>query len=331
MTTGNTHRAVLHLQTAGAMYPKAWKQVEMFRRDRGKDLPNWPAWCFLPMAAWYAIVSEGGQLPLYLAPDIAKLAAIGTWRYTQGIYRFDDDIARELGNTLLTGDIPSEVLYRLPEWSVYIETPGRQWGGKALHGFWAHLEWDVETHRPELRLLIDCEAGLIPQILHLGPWTVTEAVDRWFQESKKQIQLIGKAAPDSIYNPDTIQAVSASINPLLSLVMYLCSDEPDIDDERQPGSRPAMPKPTRTKKYGFRLFPADKPIIWNVAGKLGDELRTALASASEVDRAGPRPHTRKAHWHGYWTGPRDGERKFVYKWLPVTVVAAPKPGSAEKA
>jgi len=25
---------------------------------------------------------------------------------------------------------------------------------------------------------------------------------------------------------------------------------------------------------------------------------------------------RRDHWHGLWTGPSDGERKFVYKWLP---------------
>ncbi|MGC6378155.1 hypothetical protein ACNO7L_10190 [Bisgaard Taxon 45] len=31
-----------------------------------------------------------------------------------------------------------------------------------------------------------------------------------------------------------------------------------------------------------------------------------------------RPHIRRAHWHGYWTGKRDEpeNRKFDLKWLP---------------
>ena len=33
------------------------------------------------------------------------------------------------------------LLYRPPEWCVDIETPGRIWEGRTLHGFWAHLEW----------------------------------------------------------------------------------------------------------------------------------------------------------------------------------------------
>ena len=55
-----------HLIAAGRLYPKAWRQADQFRVDRGKGtLPAWPSWCYLPMAAWYAIVSEGkGPLPL---------------------------------------------------------------------------------------------------------------------------------------------------------------------------------------------------------------------------------------------------------------------------
>ena len=33
-------------------------------------------------------------------------------------------------------------------------------------------------------------------------------------------------------------------------------------------------------------------------------------------RPRPRPHWRRAHWHSYWTGPRDGERIARLKWIP---------------
>ena len=62
----------------------------------------------------------------------------------------------------LTGDLPCEVLRRLPVWCVYVETPGRQWFGQAMHRFFAHLECDANTGREELRMLIDADDGLVP-------------------------------------------------------------------------------------------------------------------------------------------------------------------------
>lgn len=38
-------------------YPQAWAQIDEFRADRGKGLPAWADWCFIPMAATYAIAS----------------------------------------------------------------------------------------------------------------------------------------------------------------------------------------------------------------------------------------------------------------------------------
>ena len=43
-----------------------------------------------------------------------------------------------------------------------------------------------------------------------------------------------------------------------------------------------------------------------------------LYLCSEPSAAGTRPraHIRRAHWHRFWTGPRDGERTPRVKWLP---------------
>jgi hypothetical protein len=117
--------------------------VDEFRAGR-KELRDWPNWCFLPLAGTYAIVSKGKtvQSPNQ-AHHIGILGALATWRVTQGIYRFDPTTFDALWNTPVSGDIPTEVLFHLPEWCVYIPTPDQTWQGATLNGFFAHLESDI--------------------------------------------------------------------------------------------------------------------------------------------------------------------------------------------
>lgn len=305
----------------GKKYPNAWKEVEMFRKDCGVDLPRWPSWCFLPMAGWYAIVSEGNNVPrldLHQVADVGRLAAIGTWRYSQGIYHFDNAFYASLINTVPCGDLPCDILYRLPEWCVYIETPGMQWLGVELQGFWCHLEWDANTERHELRLLLNNEnLTCIP--LHLGKWTLTESVDRALQEAKKQVATLGIHGMEL----DITEKLSESLYGLVSLILYLCSDEPEIDNAREPGTHPQRPQPKKTKQ-GWRLFPADKPRVWQVGQSLGENLRQIHLDAESGERGTVKPHLRRAHWHGFWSGSRDGEQTFHYHWLPPIFVAGKK-------
>lgn len=318
-------RPIEHLRAAMRLYPGTSRLVDEFRADRGNGLPDWPAWCFLPMAGWYAIVSNdnadqmlpGNRLPPHLIGDVGKLAALGTWRYSQGVYQLDADLQAAIADTIIVGEMPSEVLFRLPEWCVYIETPGRQWLDNPLHGFWCHLEYDINTGRNELRLLLDTDEALIAVPVHIGPWTVTEAIDRAVGEAKSQANAHNLNLP---VNMDHIQQLAASINPLISMLLYLCSDEPDIDDLRQPRSSPYRPHPKKTKN-GWRLFPPDKPRIWTVGGKLGEQLRHAQANIAEQSGRSVKAHLRRGHWHGYWAGSRDKERRFFYRWIMPMVVA----------
>lgn len=305
-----------HLQAAGRLYPRAWKLVDQFRSARGRDLPKWPAWCFLPMAAWYAIVNDdagGDNIPPNRGADIGRLAAIGTWRYSQGVYRFDPDIFSALWDTQIAGDMPADVLLRLPEWSLYIETPGAKWAEKPLYGFFVHLEWDANDQRRELRLLLDIEEFLLPFPVHLGEWPLQTAVQRAINESTRHIPMgIMLELPST----EQVKQMAATLSPMISLVIYLCSDEPDFGPEQ----KPQRPKPKRTKK-GWRLFAPNVPTIWNVGERIGKIIREAQESTpgSSGDRT-KRPHLRRAHWHGYWTGPRAGEQRFRYHWIPPTPV-----------
>lgn len=311
-----------HLAMAGKMYPAAWRMIDRFRADRGTGgLPNWPEWCFLPLAGFYAIVSADAGLdclPPHLVGDVGRLAGVGTWRYTQGIYRFDPALYPAIAATPVDGNLPCDVLYRLPEWCVYVETPNQEWFGERLHGFFAHLEWDANDGRIELRLLLDCEEDLTPLPLHLGDWPLLEAIRRALTVAR--VQALGLGLSGRI--PDGVtEEIGASLEPLVSLLLYLCSQNAEVGD----GTRsPQNPAPKRTKQ-GWRLFAADKPTAWDVGARIGAALRrayhaaeTGQAQTDESGRAMPRAHIRRAHWHGFWTGPKNTpeERKLALHWLP---------------
>lgn len=297
-----------HLAAAGVLYPHAWAQADDFRARRGKDLPDWPDWCYLPLAAWYAIVSEGGDLPPERALDIGRLAAIGTWRMTQGVYRYDPALYDAIVATPVDGDIPHEILYRLPEWCVYIETPGLVRHGQQIHGAWAHLESDANDGRAELRLLIDAEDGLHPVPLHLGAWSLSESVARMDAVAQEQARRRGVS-----YAPLPVSEARQIVEPILSLVLYLCSQAAEIGDGPR---RPGNPVPKRLRD-GWRLFAADGPRTWAVGVRLGAALRAAYharETAREGLGASPRPHVRRAHWHTYLIG--EGRSERVLRWLP---------------
>jgi hypothetical protein len=48
------------LRDIGRQWPDVWKQIKMIRAEKGKSVPDWPDWCYVPIAAGYAIVTQGG-------------------------------------------------------------------------------------------------------------------------------------------------------------------------------------------------------------------------------------------------------------------------------
>jgi hypothetical protein len=329
-------RPKAHLEYYGKVYPSAWKRVDHFRAGRGKDIPFWPDWCFLPLAGSYAIVTAEAERQridinnpehMFIYNDIGVIGALAAWRVTQSIYRFDKDIYNEVINTPISGDIPHEVLFNLPEWCVYVETPGLQYNNQALFGFFAFLEQDANNNRKELRLVLDLTTDfqekpfLLSIPLHLGQWPLKEAIEKAIKEAAPGAQHILKIDITQ-YKQEMVPPLSDYLEPLLSLILYLCATNGEIGEE---GKKPGNPRPKKTKK-GPRLFPAQKVSVWDVGVRMGVALRKArnIEEKGETgegkQHSSPRPHIRRAHWHGYWKGPRDGDRKYILKWLSPILV-----------
>lgn len=280
------------------------------RSDRGERLPVWPEWCYLPLAGANAVVSGGGDRlgadDLAKVLDVSALAALAAWRMTKGLYRFDPDILGTLWDTPLTGDLPTDLLLRLAEWCVYVQTQGRAVMDKTLHGFYAHLEADPQGGRRELRLLLDYDAGLSPLPIHLVG-SLAEGLEQTTREAELQAAQagldIGALRAQFDHHPGGRWAAEAA--PLVSLLLYLCSDRPDLVGPGTPGN----PQP-RKIKGGPKLFAAPGVKTWDVAYRLGAAFR-------------------QAHFHTFLSGLRSGPRTRTLRWLPPVAVGFDPDGYAE--
>lgn len=149
--------------------------------------------------------------------DIAIVGALAAWRVTQGVYRFHPELFKAVWETSLEGELPVDLFFRLPEWCVYVETPGEKFYGISLSGFFAHLEYDMNDGRRELRLLVDTGAVLQGIPLHLSGRTIQGAIERTQQEVD---------AVASCYHQRRVsldlenqKLLGESIKPLVSLVL----------------------------------------------------------------------------------------------------------------
>lgn len=287
----------------GRRYPTAWKDLEAFRSSKGRDgLPDWPSWCWCPLAGAYAVAKHGFDDRFPGRNTVSEIGAIAAWRASQGIYKIHPDLIEPLSNTPLD-DIPAEWLYQLPEWCIWVDLgPG---------GFFAHLESNANTGRPELRFwVVSPDEEPYPVIVHLDQPTLSKSVDQVVDEvRRKSLSSLGK---DVSFSADDLHGLKTVAAMFTALVVYVIGAVQQHDIRDAKGLRKAPSKASVTPNH---------PTTWEVGWKQGEAFRTAMRSPSQGGaHASPRPHIRRAHWHHFWEGPRSGARRLVVRWLPPTFV-----------
>lgn len=326
----NNHRARVALQAWGAAYPEIWRLVDAARQNNRGE---WPPHIFLPMTRAGVVMAE------YLAPRgwrptergqlltlSSELALFSAWRVTQGVYRFDPAIYQAIVETPITGDIPGELLRYLPEWCVYVETPDMSAPTTdgtfiPMHGVWAVLDYDRSSNRDVLCVGLDTDRELaIGHIPILG--TLEDGLRQVERDWAEAI-----ARGNTTHTPRAGYAAAArrAFAPILSLLLYLCSEASEIGDGR---TLPVKPQPKRTKN-GWRTFAADRPTTWDVGVRIGAALRRAAHHAAEPGKE-PAPtgrhvraHIRRAHWHTFLAGEARSQKRV--KWLPPISVNVDEP------
>ena len=329
------------LQRTTPQFPSSiWAFVDKLRADKGISLPDWPQYVFLPFSGWYAatclFLHKRTILDMNDMTIMHDMAVAGTWRLTQDVVRFDADVYASIIDTPITGDLPFDVFYRLPAWAIYIETRDMVYSGVPVHGFWAMLEHDTKDtmgdESEELRLFFLSEKGrLLPVVLQFGDGNLETAIQRVIDSDIKQ-GLITKEIVAYIEDTQDKEQNMRAITQAVNLLLYVCAyGFPNRPRNKSGEFQPHRPTMVKTKK-GWRLFPAQRITYHDMGEDIGNAIREykarPQADSESRTHASPRPHVRRAHWHGFWYGGKkmleDGtlpERRFSLKWLPPIPVA----------
>ena len=308
-----------------AKVPGVWKTVDYYRYMRGKLEEDWDQCVFMPTSGWDLVMEKLiPKSPVEAKAFAAKnLQVIGAWRPTQDILRFDDDFYNMLTKTPVTGKLPVEIIRRIPAWALYFETRNLVVEGGSYDGFFAGL--DQSNDRAQLILRLHFVAmekmRILSFILPLGDWSVEEAVSRTNEQQRSAMKRLNMEMTGE-YTRVADQGLHAALN----LLLYVCSYGLDEDRAYEFGSGIRYPQPVRIKRGNWRLFPPPKPVIHKLGNEIGEEARKYNErTCAPRPHGSPRPHIRRAHWHGYWRGPLNDQdnRKFSLKWLPPFMVGNP--------
>jgi hypothetical protein len=326
MTNPTNHIALEALDEFGSKFPGIWGHIDTLRALASSAMDLLPTWCFLPRGASQYLVQAMRQetaLSFEGLADSKWLSALAAWRLTKGIYAFDPDVFDAVVNSPVTGIIPFEVLCRLPEWCIYVETCNLSFQGQLIEGMWAHLEWDEQLQLPSLHITALSSTDVNHIGIGLKDWTLNEALGSCMHFER-----------NGISNQLNTDHLCEEVAPFVSLLLYVCSQTSEIGDG---WTSPKNPEPKVVRKVP-RLFQAKRLTLWNVGIRMGAKLRISGVTTRTNgggSHGSPRPHIRRAHWQGFRSGPRKDQQGFLIpvsardlyvKWLPPMLINEPAAG-----
>ncbi|AGS80527.1 hypothetical protein LEP1GSC193_0779 [Leptospira phage vB_LalZ_80412-LE1] len=270
------------------------------------------------MATYFPNVFEGmpeqsdSQLVFKLLL-VNQLAALAPWSFSKGVYKFSKELAKELVSSALPEKIPTEILKKIPLWSIYVEIP--EGIIEDCNGFFVFLE--STDGEEELRILPDYDnQPPFPLILKLGDYTVEESILELLKTNTKKVeQKLGFAGFERI--KESIKTQTLELEKFITLILYICSENAEIT-----GTYSHTTYKQRAKeKSNIELNQAAQVTVWDVGKEIGKKLRDyrETKKQTEIQSNMKSPHIRRAHWHHFWIGGKRS-KELLLRWLsPIPV------------
>lgn len=286
---------------------------------------------FMPFADFYQYVydvTDGdygvrAMTPIDAQNFVMALYQEYVWSLTKTSIVINEEVRSALINGKMNSAFPAEVFKRLPYWSVYIpvfdysmtpgESPSTAIDAIGMVVTRVNLDGD-ECIAIDLNFVMSSKKDLQNQFyfLDLRGKTIAEAL-----ELKRVYNARHRDTPETA--EETMNTIPNILEWFLPVIAYVCSKQvPIVNGSGENEWVTHNPTPKKKGK-GWVLRQAGKPKTITY----GEELREALErhNAAIRESGDRKPHVRAAHWHGYWTGPRDGKRNYIHHWIPPVIVS----------
>lgn len=290
------HSAIKHFKRITKKYRGC---IELMLNARANN--KFESWQFLSESETVKILlSKIPNLSEEKYYEVFPDMAIATWGITKGIYQFDEDSFNAIIDTEQNDKIPKDVLLRLPEWCVYIESPNLTLYEKEIKGFFVYV---FGNEKPEYLLIVG-DYGNTCEIC-----TLSFAKDN---VSDMLYEVLQKYKDTEKFN-----ILVSELNKIISLIIFICTQPQEIN------GNPTNPIAKKTK-LGYRVEVNHSERVWSVGQRIGTAIRLSEQQRKDhivdhdITRNAPRPHIRRAHWHGYWTG--KGRIDYKVNWIAPSLV-----------
>ena len=311
-------------------YIKRWNigglynHLDLLEAKKKAGKLSWPDFCPMPLDIAEGPVSA--RFPDWdtFAANVKSgsvSAAVACWAWAKAkiVYQFDLELMELLASQAEKAEdnaVPAEVLIRLPYPCIFIKAPILMNGGEKATGFFAWIDCNRKSKTYDLHFWAwNLTAGhAFSSYLQLHPGkTIQECIDAtisFMQES------------DPLYKDmDYLEKEWTFHRKAIQWILYLLSENAEIES----GPAPELDNPQKAKQ-GRKKKSSVK--VKNVGFRIGATIRKIKAQPTRNTEAEPghgskkAPHSRRGHWHHYWTGPRNGERKLILKWTAPTFINA---------
>lgn len=133
--------------------------------------------------------------------------------------------------------------------------------------------------------------------------------DHWIAEEVRAY------AVEDFSSTDFQKYFDSTLKSVIQMLLYINSVNADVEMAEEGAKTKAERKEIKREKEKTGVE------VRNVGYHIGTLIKNQKARGVGSGRGGrKRSHLRRAHWHHYWVGKRDGERQLILKWVLATAI-----------
>ena len=271
-------------------------------------------------AYMYKAFTNDGEIPSDPDEDKALAAELfssylmpNEWAVNKQVYKFDAELELSLADTEEI-HLPIRILDRLPYQTFYIEFAEDGIFRNHFHGAFVKIVKNGD-----------------------GYLVYIERVKEDGRAMFGNLPLVPPSSEDGVFFFDKYSFPSEDFDRnkdwkefgffLLNALLYLCAENAEIR-ESQITKNTYKPRKEIKNKFsevrqwecGYRYGAAIRKKYISKPTNADNEHDNKKGVEVKAKRSLP-AHTRRAHWHHFWTGPRNGERKLILRWVAPTFVS----------